>query len=166
MNFKSPRGTVDLFNEEVNKWQYIEEKLSNLSKRFNYREIRTPMFEHTEIYQRGVGDSTDIVQKEMYTFYDRGGRSLTLRPEGTAGVVRSFVQNKMHGDPNQPVKMYYFTELFRYERPEQGRVRQLHQFGVEVLGSEDPAVDAEVISLAMFAYEELGLTDEIKLVIN
>lgn len=166
MNYTSPRGTVDFFGEEVKKWQYIEEKLSNLSKRFNYREIRTPMFEHTEIYQRGVGDSTDIVQKEMYTFYDRGGRSLTLRPEGTAGVVRSFVQNKMHGDPNQPVKMYYFTELFRYERPEQGRVRQLHQFGVEVLGSADPAIDAEVISLAMAAYEEFGLSDSIKLVIN
>jgi len=166
MNFKSPRGTVDLFNEEVNKWQYLESVLRNLSRRFNYKEIRTPMFEHTEIYQRGVGDSTDIVQKEMYTFYDRGGRSLTLRPEGTAGVVRAYVQNKMHGDPNQPVKLFYFAEMFRYERPEQGRVRQLHQYGVEAIGSSDPAIDAEVISLAMAIYDELGISDSIKLIIN
>src|SRR5699024_12558560 len=147
MNFNTPRGTVDLFSDGVKKWNYVESVLRSLSNSFNYSEIRTPMCEHTEIYQRGVGDSTDIVQKEMYTFYDRGGRSLTLRPEGTAGVVRAFVQNKMHGDPNQPIKLFYFNELFRYERPEQGRVRQLHQFGVEVLGSDDPAIDAEVISL-------------------
>lgn len=166
MNFKSPRGTVDLFNDEVGKWQYLESVLRNLSRRFNYKEIRTPMFEHTEIYQRGVGDSTDIVQKEMYTFYDRGGRSLTLRPEGTAGVVRAYVQNKMHGDPNQPVKLFYLAEMFRYERPEQGRVRQLHQYGVEAIGSSDPAIDAEIISLAMAIYDELGISDSIKLVIN
>lgn len=166
MNFNTPRGTVDLFSDEVKKWNYVESVLRSLSNSFNYSEIRTPMFEHTEIYQRGVGDSTDIVQKEMYTFYDRGGRSLTLRPEGTAGVVRAFVQNKMHGDPNQPIKLFYFNELFRYERPEQGRVRQLHQFGVEVLGSDDPAIDAEVISLAMACYDELDLSDSIKLVVN
>lgn len=166
MNIKSPRGTVDLFYDEVSKWQYVEALLRDLSKRFNYSEIRTPMFEHTEVFQRGVGDSTDIVQKEMYTFFDRGGRSLTLRPEGTAGVIRAYVQNKMYGDPNQPVKLFYFAEMFRYERPEQGRVRQLHQFGVEAIGSSDPAIDAEVISLAMLIYEELGLTDSIKLIIN
>src|SRR5690625_1740649 len=123
------------------------------------------MFEHTEVFQRGVGETTDIVQKEMYTFPDRGGRSLTLRPEGTAGVVRAFVQNKLYGSPIQPTKLYYFAEMFRYERPQQGRMRQLHQFGVEVLGSSDPAIDAEVIALAMTCYQELGLKS-IKLVLN
>lgn len=166
MSFETPRGTVDLFDHEVRKWQYIETILHDISERFNYKEIRTPMFEHTEIFQRGVGDSTDIVQKEMYTFYDRGGRSLTLRPEGTAGVVRAFVQNKMYGEPNQPIKLFYLSEMFRYERPEQGRVRQLHQYGVEVLGSDDPSIDAEVISLAMAVYDEFGLSDHIKLIIN
>src|SRR5699024_4348383 len=120
-----------------------EEKIKDICDRYHYKEIRTPLFEHTEVFQRGVGDSTDIVQKEMYTFKDRGGRSITLRPEGTAAVARAFVQNKLYGDPNQPIKLYYFMQMFRYERPQQGRMRQLNQFGVEVLGSQDPAVDAE-----------------------
>src|SRR5699024_9044072 len=132
---------------------------------YNYHEVRTPVFEHTEVFKRGVGDTTDIVQKEMYEFEDRGGRSITLRPEGTAPVVRAYVENKMYGSPVQPTKWYYFAEMFRYERPQQGRMRQLHQFGVEVLGSADPAVDAEVIALAMSAYDQLGLKD-IKLVLN
>src|SRR5690625_1264302 len=165
MNFKAPRGTVDILPEETKKWQYVEKVIRQICKTYNYEEIKTPMFEHTEVFQRGVGETTDIVQKEMYTFSDRAGRSITLRPEGTAGVVRAFVQNKLYGSPNQPVKLYYFIEAFRYERPQQGRMRQLHQFGVEVLGSADPAIDAEVISLAMMAYEELGVKS-LKLVIN
>jgi histidyl-tRNA synthetase len=165
MNLKAARGTVDTLPSDVKKWQYVESKLTNISNRFNFKEIRTPLFEHTEVFQRGVGETTDIVQKEMYTFDDRGGRSLTLRPEGTAAVVRAFVQNKLYGSPIQPQKLYYFAEMFRYERPQQGRMRQLHQFGVEVLGSADPAVDAEVIALAMTAYKELGLKS-IKLVLN
>src|SRR5690625_1883158 len=165
MSMRAPRGTVDILPEEAKKWQYVENVLRTISDVFNYQEIRTPMFEHTEVFQRGVGDTTDIVQKEMYTFDDRAGRSLTLRPEGTAPVVRAFVENKMHGLANQPVKLFYFAEMFRYERPQKGRMRQLHQFGVEVLGSADPAVDAEVISLAMHCYERLGLTS-LKLVIN
>ncbi|WP_217586807.1 histidine--tRNA ligase [Lentibacillus saliphilus] len=165
MTIKAPRGTVDLLPENTSKWQYVEETIRQICRRFNYKEIRTPLFEHTELFQRGVGDTTDIVQKEMYTFDDRGGRSLTLRPEGTAPVVRAYVQNKLYGEPIQPSKLYYFGQMFRYERPQQGRMRQLHQFGIEVLGSADPAVDAEVIDLAMSCYEELGLTS-LKLVIN
>ncbi|SDI93363.1 histidine--tRNA ligase [Salimicrobium halophilum] len=165
MAMNAPRGTQDILPGTVEKWQYIEETLRDLSHRFHYKEIRTPIFEHTELFQRGVGDSTDIVQKEMYTFEDRGGRSITLRPEGTASVVRSFVQNKLYGLANQPTKLFYFGPMFRYERPQQGRYRQFIQFGMEALGSEDPAVDAEVLSFAMKAYEELGLKS-LKLVLN
>ncbi|HLR16044.1 MAG TPA: histidine--tRNA ligase [Bacillota bacterium] len=165
MRINAPRGTVDLLPEQTRKWQYVEQVIQELCERYQYKEIRTPMFEHTEVFQRGVGDTTDIVQKEMYTFEDRGNRSITLRPEGTAGVVRAFVQNKMYGEAIQPVKLYYFDELFRYERPQQGRMRQLHQFGVEALGSDDPAIDAEVIGLAMDCYEALGLRS-LKLVLN
>ncbi|GAB3802148.1 histidine--tRNA ligase [Virgibacillus kimchii] len=165
MSFKAPRGTVDVLPDEAAKWQYVESKIKNVCERFHYKEIRTPLFEHTEVFQRGVGDSTDIVQKEMYTFEDRGGRSLTLRPEGTAPVVRAFVENKMYGEPIQPVKLFYFAQMFRYERPQKGRMRQLNQFGVEALGSADPAIDAEVIDLAMTCYQELGLKS-LKLVIN
>src|SRR5690625_5108543 len=165
MKMKAPRGTVDLLPEQTRKWQYIEKELRDLCKSFNYEEIRTPLFEHTEVFQRGVGDTTDIVQKEMYTFDDRGGRSITLRPEGTAGVVRAYIEHKLYGSPIQPTKLFYFYQLFRYERPQHGRMRQLHQFGVEVLGSADPSVDAEVIALAMTAYKKLGLRS-IKLIIN
>ncbi|KGX84701.1 histidine--tRNA ligase [Pontibacillus marinus] len=165
MSFKLPRGTQDILPGEVEKWQYVESVLSDLCRRYHYKEIRTPIFEHTELFQRGVGDSTDIVQKEMYTFEDRGGRSLTLRPEGTASVVRSYVQNKLYGLPNQPTKLFYFGPMFRYERPQQGRTRQFVQFGIEALGSEDPGIDAEVIALAMNSYQELGLRS-LKLVLN
>lgn len=165
MSFEAPRGTSDILPLEAKQWQYVENFIRNLCSLFNYQEIRTPTFEHTEVFQRGVGDTTDIVQKEMYTFNDRGGRSITLRPEGTAGVVRSFVQHKLFGNPNQPVKLYYFAEMFRYERPQQGRKRQLHQFGIEALGSADPAIDAEVIALAMAIYKGLGLKS-LHLVIN
>ncbi|SDY48172.1 histidyl-tRNA synthetase [Evansella caseinilytica] len=165
MNFRIPRGTQDILPEQSGKWQYIEQKIHDICRRYNYREIRTPMFEQTELFARGVGDTTDIVQKEMYTFTDRGGRSLTLRPECTASVVRSYVENKMHGWADQPVKLYYVGPMFRYERPQSGRMRQFVQFGVEVLGSDDPAIDAEVIALAMNFYQELGLKN-LKLVLN
>jgi histidyl-tRNA synthetase len=120
MMYKVPRGTQDILPEQSRRWQYIERKAHDLCKRYNYQEIRTPVFEQTELFARGVGDTTDIVQKEMYTFEDRGGRSLTLRPEGTASAVRSFVENKMHGWANQPVKLYYIGPMFRYERPQSG----------------------------------------------
>jgi histidyl-tRNA synthetase len=160
-----PRGTQDILPNQARVWQWLEEKMRSVTKRYHYEEIRTPIFEHTEIFARGVGDTTDIVQKEMYSFQDRGGRDLTLRPEGTASVVRSFVENKMYGDPNQPVKLYYIGPMFRYERPQSGRYRQFVQFGVEALGSQDPAIDAEVISLALEIYKEAGLKN-LNLVIN
>lgn len=165
MNFKIPRGTQDILPENSSKWQYIEQKAHDLCRRYNYKELRTPIFEQTELFTRGVGDTTDIVQKEMYTFEDRGGRSLTLRPEGTASAVRSYVENKMHGWADQPVKLYYIGPMFRYERPQSGRMRQFVQFGVEAMGSDDPAIDSEVIGLAMDLYKELGLKN-LKLVIN
>jgi histidyl-tRNA synthetase len=165
MSIQIPRGTQDILPGQVEKWQYIEQKARALCNNYQYKEIRTPIFEQTELFLRGVGDTTDIVQKEMYTFEDRGGRSLTLRPEGTAAVVRSYIENKMYGDPNQPIKLFYMGPMFRYERPQAGRYRQFVQFGVEALGSQDPAIDAEVISLAMKLYESLGLKN-IQLVIN
>lgn len=165
MSIQIPRGTQDILPGQVEKWQLIEKKARELCEKYQYREIRTPIFEHTELFQRSVGDTTDIVQKEMYTFIDRGDRSLTLRPEGTASTVRSFVENKMFGYATQPVKLYYMGPMFRYERPQAGRFRQFVQFGVEALGSQDPAIDAEVISLAMSLYQEMGLT-KLKLVIN
>lgn len=152
MSMKAPRGTMDILPENTAKWQYVEKQIKEICDAYYYHEIRTPIFEHTEVFQRGVGDSTDIVQKEMYTFEDRGGRSLTLRPEGTAAVARAFVENKLYGSPNLPEKLYYFGSMFRYERPQKGRMRQLNQFGVEAMGSEDPAIDAEVIDLAMQIY--------------
>ncbi|RST57333.1 histidine--tRNA ligase [Siminovitchia terrae] len=165
MSIQIPRGTQDILPGEVEKWQFIEKKAKDICRRYLYKEIRTPIFEHTELFQRSVGDTTDIVQKEMYTFEDRGGRSLTLRPEGTAAVVRSYAENKMYGQAVQPVKLYYFGPMFRYERPQAGRFRQFVQFGVEAIGSDDPAIDAEVISLAMELYREVGLK-KLRLVIN
>lgn len=165
MNFKVPRGTQDILPSETWKWQKIEAVIHEVCALYHYKEIRTPMFEQTELFQRTVGDTTDIVQKEMYTFTDRGNRSLTLRPEGTAAVVRSFVEHKMFGYPDQPVKLYYTGPMFRYERQQAGRYRQFVQFGVEAIGSDDPAIDAEVISIAMEMYRRVGLTD-VKLVIN
>ncbi|MFT8319935.1 MAG: histidine--tRNA ligase [Bacillus sp. (in: firmicutes)] len=165
MQIKIPRGTQDILPGEVEKWQFIEKKLKEICERFQYNEIRTPIFEHTELFLRSVGDTTDIVQKEMYTFEDRGERSLTLRPEGTASVVRSFVENKMHGYASQPIKLYYLGPMFRYERPQAGRFRQFVQFGVEAIGSNDPAIDAEVMALAYTVYENMGLS-KLKLVVN
>lgn len=165
VKYSIPRGTQDILPGESEKWQYIENKARDLCARYRYREIRTPMFEQTELFARGVGDTTDIVQKEMYTFEDKGGRSLTLRPEGTASTVRSFVDQKMHGWADQPVKLFYIGPMFRYERPQSGRMRQFVQFGVEAMGSSDPAIDAEVIGLAMDFYREFGLKG-VKLVLN
>ena len=165
MNIKIPRGTQDILPGKVELWQYVEQVARELCRCYNYKEIRTPMFEQTELFQRGVGDTTDIVQKEMYTFEDRGGRSLTLRPEGTASVARSYVENKMYGNVTQPTKLFYIGPMFRYERPQSGRMRQFVQFGVEALGSYDPAIDAEVIALAMSFYYSFGLK-HLKLVIN
>ena len=132
---------------------------------YNYKEIRTPIFESTELFARGVGDSTDVVQKEMYTFKDKGDRSITLRPEGTAAVVRSYIEHKMQGNPNQPIKLYYNGPMFRYERKQKGRYRQFNQFGVEAIGAENPSVDAEVLAMVMHIYQSFGLK-HLKLVIN
>ncbi len=140
----------------VEKWQYLENKARDLCCRYHYQEIRTPIFENTELFQRGVGETTDIVEKEMYTFPDKGNRSMTLRPEGTAGVVRAYAENKLYADPDV-TKLYYIGPMFRYEQPQAGRYRQFHQFGVEAFGSADPAVDAEVIALGYSFYKEIGL---------
>lgn len=151
-----PRGTNDILPGEVEKWQFVEKTAREVCRRFNVAEIRTPIFEHTELFQRGVGETTDIVEKEMYSFEDRGERSLTLRPEGTASTVRALVENKLYAQP-MPQKLFYIGPMFRYERPQSGRYRQFHQFGVEVIGVNDPSVDAEIVALAMTFYKELGL---------
>jgi histidyl-tRNA synthetase len=156
MAYQKPKGTQDILPPESDKWQALEAKARELCRRFNYREIRTPIFEHTELFRRGVGETTDIVEKEMYTFLDKGGRSISLRPEGTAGVVRAYLENKLYGEPDVS-KLYYLGPMFRYEQPQAGRYRQLHQFGVEAFGSEDPGLDAEVISLGYSFYAELGI---------
>lgn len=165
MIFKVPRGTQDILPSETWKWQQVESIIKDVSDAFRYKEIRTPIFEQTELFQRLVGETTDVVQKEMYTFTDKGNRSMTLRPEGTAPVVRSFVEHKMFGIPDQPVKLFYVGPMFRYERQQAGRYRQFVQFGAEAIGSADPAIDAEVIALAMNVYQRAGLTD-LKLVLN
>lgn len=152
-----PKGSYDIYGHEMKVWQYVERVVDEVMERYNYGKIRTPIFESTELFHRGVGDTTDIVNKETYDFVDRGNRQMTLRPEGTAGVVRSFIENKMYGDPNQPVKLYYNGTMYRYERPQSGRDRELTQFGVEVLGCDDPAIDAEVISVAVQIFKLLGL---------
>ena len=155
---KAPRGTKDITPKDVYKWHYIEKKFREICALYGYEEIRTPIFEHTEVFARSVGDTTDVVQKEMHSFTDRGDRQLSLKPEGTAGVIRSFIENKMYAD-TQPTKLYYITPCFRYERPQAGRQRQFHQFGIEVLGSDGPSVDAEVISLAVQFFNEMGLNN-------
>lgn len=151
-----PRGTADILPGQVEKWRYIESMAARIAAEYGYREVRTPVFEHTELFVRGVGEDTDIVEKEMYTFRDRGERSITLRPEGTASAVRAYLENKLYAGP-QPVKLYYTGPMFRYDRPQAGRFRQFHQFGVEVFGSHHPAVDAEVMAMAMDFYNRLGL---------
>lgn len=156
MEMQAPKGTKDMLPEDAYKWQYIENVFRNISKTYGIREIRTPMFEHTELFLRGVGDTTDIVQKEMYTFNDKGDRSITLKPEGTASAVRAFVENRLFNEA-QPTKLYYITPAFRYENVQKGRLRQFHQCGIEVFGSNAPSMDAEVISVAMDTLKKLGL---------
>jgi len=163
--YTKPKGCYDLFGVQAKKWQYVNKVIDSLMEKYNYQYIRTPIFESSEVFHRGIGDSTDIVRKETYDFIDRGDRSMTLRPEGTAGVVRSFVENKMYGDAVQPVKFYYNGTMYRYERPQAGRDRELTQFGVEVLGSDEAIVDAEVISIPVNLFKLLGL-NEIKVNIN
>ncbi|WP_442603521.1 histidine--tRNA ligase [Paenibacillus sp. KN14-4R] len=158
MAIQKPKGTADLLPGVVEKWQFLESKARELCHRFNYKEVRTPIFEQTELFTRGVGETTDIVQKEMYTFDDKGERSMTLRPEGTAGVVRSYVENKLYGEPDL-TKLYYMGPMFRYEQPQAGRQRQFHQFGIEAFGSTDPSLDAEVVALGYAFTQEVGLKD-------
>ncbi|NQX60983.1 histidine--tRNA ligase [Paenibacillus qinlingensis] len=158
MSIQKPKGTQDLLPGEVEKWQYLETKARDLCQRFNYKEIRSPIFESTELFSRGVGETTDIVEKEMYTFLDKGDRSMTLRPEGTAGVVRAYVENKLYGIPDL-TKLFYVGPMFRYEQPQAGRYRQFHQFGIEAFGSVDPSIDAEVIALGYTFYKEIGLKE-------
>lgn len=153
-----PKGTKDVTPYESYKWHYVEDTARRVAATFGYSEIRTPTFEHTELFLRGVGETTDIVNKEMYTFLDKGNRSMTLKCEGTAGVARSFIENGIGALP-QPTKMYYITPVFRYERPQSGRLREHHQFGVELYGSTSPFADAEVILLAKRLIETLGITE-------
>ena len=158
MNINAPRGTKDILPEQIAGWRFIEDKIRNICKRFGYEEIRTPTFEYTELFQRGIGEGTDVVDKEMYTFEDRGGRSVTLRPENTASAVRAYLQNKLFADKSL-VKLYYIGSMFRYDRPQAGRLREFHQFGVEALGIQNPTVDTEVILLAIDFLKSLGLND-------
>lgn len=151
-----PRGTQDLLPRDIAKWHTIERAAIETAERFGFAEVRTPTFEHTELFQRGVGDTTDVVQKEMYTFEDKGGRSITLRPEGTAGVVRAALENGLLGEA-LPLKLCYFTNCFRYEKPQAGRLREFRQFGVEVFGAAAPDADAEVIALAHTLFARLGV---------
>lgn len=153
----APKGTKDIFAGEVHKWQYIEKVIQDICERFGYHQLRTPVFEYTELFDRGIGDTTDVVQKEMYTFLDKGGRSLTLRPEVTASAVRAYLEHNLYAGP-QPIKFYYQQACYRYEKPQAGRLREFHQFGVEVFGSPEPSVDAEVISLAAHLFEKLQIT--------
>ncbi|MGY3724732.1 histidyl-tRNA synthetase [Granulicatella balaenopterae] len=163
---QKPKGTADLFGDEARIWQYVEETARIIFNDYRFEEMRTPLFESYELFSRGVGDTSDIVSKEMYDFYDKGERHMTLRPEGTAAIVRSYVENKLFGpEHKKPYKTYYMAPMFRYERPQSGRMRQFHQIGVEVFGSTNPAVDVETIALAWDLLKELGLSN-IKLVIN
>ncbi len=153
---QKPKGCNDIYGNNAKIWKYIDKIVDAVMEKYNYTYIRTPLFENSELFHRGIGETSDIVSKETYDFIDRGDRKLTLRPEGTAGVVRSFIENKMYGD-NLPVKVYYNGTMYRYERPQSGRDRELTQFGMEVLGSSDPLVDAEIISAAINIYKLLGI---------
>ena len=159
MQIQSPKGTRDMLPKESYLWQWIESVMREEAALAGYREIRTPVFEYTELFERGVGDTTDIVQKEMYTFQDKGERSITLKPEGTAGAVRALIEHKLYAEP-LPVKMYYLNNpIFRYENPQHGRVREHHQFGMECFGVKGPTADAEVILSVLRILERLGLED-------
>ncbi len=160
----APKGTKDAMPDQVYKWHYIEEKFAEICRRYGFKEIRTPIFEHTELFQRGVGDTTDIVQKEMYTFKDFGNRSITLRPEGTSPVCRALCEHKTYADP-QPTKVYYNIPCCRYEKPQSGRLREFHQFGVETFGTMNMMADAEIIAIGYDFINEMGITD-VELQIN
>lgn len=153
---QGPKGTQDLLPEQTARWQLVEQVMREEASLYGYGEIRTPVFEHTELFQRSVGETTDVVQKEMYTFNDKGGRSITLRPEGTAGAVRALLEHALYNE-GLPVKLYYFTSCYRYEKPQAGRLREFHQFGVEAFGSADPIADAETILLAKSIFDRLGM---------
>ena len=160
MKLQNPKGTQDILPADSAKWQYVENVARETFKKYNYGEIRTPMFEHYEVISRSVGDTTDIVTKEMYDFHDKGDRHITLRPEGTAPVVRSYVENKLFApEVQKPVKVYYIGSMFRYERPQAGRLREFHQLGVECFGSKNPATDVETIAMAYQLFNTLGIKD-------
>lgn len=161
---RAPRGTQDLLPEKSGNMRFIKEEILKIADAFGYFEIRTPVFEHTELFNRAAGETSDVVQKEMYTFEDKGGRSITLRPEGTAGAVRAFLEHGLHNGP-LPQKLYYFSSCYRYEKPQAGRLREFYQFGIECFGAEDPSADAEVISFADSLFHNLGL-ENIELQIN
>lgn len=164
MIIQRPKGTKDLLPSESYKWQYIENTVKNIFENYGYNEIRVPVFEHTELFQRGVGDTTDVVQKEMYTFEDKGGRSITLRPEGTAGVVRSYIENGMGSMPS-PVKMWYNMAMYRYENVQKGRLREFHQIGAELFDSSSYLADVEMITMASEIFKTLNIKN-IELTIN
>ena len=155
---QAPKGTHDIYGEDMHLWRHIEDNIRTITHAYGYTEIRTPIFEHTELFLRGVGDTTDIVQKEMYTFLDKAGRSISLRPELTAGVARAYIERGMHSKP-QPTRMFYIGPNFRYENPQHGRYRQHYQFGVEVFGAYTPATEAEVISMGHMLISRLGVED-------
>ncbi len=159
-----PKGTKDCLPKDSYKWQYVEKIARDVAESFGIKEIRTPTFEHTEVFLRGIGDTTDVVNKEMYTFMDKGNRSITLKPEGTAGVARSFIENGF-ASATMPVKLFYITPCFRYERPQAGRLREFHQFGIEIFGAKSASIDAEVILLAKAFLDKVGVTG-LKLYIN
>ncbi len=164
MKYTALQGTKDLLPEDASKWRYLEEKIRVILSLYNYKEIRTPIFEQTELFKRSIGDDTDIVQKEMYTFQDQGKRSLTLRPEGTASIVRAFIEHSI-GEKSPLVKLFYFGPMFRQERPQKGRLREFYQYGAEVIGSLDPLVDAELIDLGVRINNAFGL-ENLKLQLN
>ena len=160
MKLQKPKGTQDILPQESAKWQYVEDFARKTFRKYNYGEIRTPIFEHYEVISRSVGDTTDIVTKEMYDFYDKGDRHITLRPEGTAPVVRSYVENKLFApEVQKPVKVYYMGSMFRYERPQAGRLREFHQIGAECFGSSNPATDVEMITMAAQFFNDIGITN-------
>jgi len=162
--YQAPRGTVDILPEEQAYWRYVEQKASSICSLYGYERIDTPVFENTKLFARGIGDGTDIVEKEMYSFKDKGDNDITLRPEGTASVCRAYIEHGMANLP-QPVKLYYLTSIFRYERPQAGRLREHHQFGYEAIGDSDPVIDTEVIEMAWRFFKSLGL-EKLSLLIN
>ncbi|GKT04615.1 hypothetical protein OKN36_21510 [Furfurilactobacillus sp. OKN36] len=166
VSYQRPKGTTDILPGEIETWEKLEGVVRTLFSKYGYRGIRTPMFEDYNVFARNVGDTSDIVEKQMYDFEDKGGRKIALRPEGTAGTVRAYVQNKLFGpEYPKPYKVYYMGPMFRYERPQSGRQRQFNQIGCEALNSESPQIDVEVIAMALQFFKELGVKN-LKLVIN